>query len=60
MFGCHDFLLRTTLTVGGRGPHPHRVVSSGEEDGRRRIAVDTDANKFRRKVRMEMLSRWFK
>jgi len=36
------------------------VVSSGEEDGRRRIAVDTDANKFRRKVRMEMLSRWFK
>ena len=48
------------MTVGGGGPHPHRVVSSGEEDGRRRISVDSDENKYRRKSPMEMLSRWFK
>jgi len=46
--------------VGGGGPHPHRVVDSGEEDGRRRISMDSDENKYRRKNPMEMLSRWFK
>lgn len=59
-YGCHVFLLPSTLTVGGGGPHPHRVVDSGEEDGRRRISMDSDENKYRRKNPMEMLSRWFK